>query len=83
MGKRCKRYVIWFGSDEKAKLHLLEAWSRWPEPLSIARDPYSCVSAVHHASFQLAGWQAMENKDSVFCKENLLQSGKHVGHEGT
>ncbi|MDX9745470.1 MAG: aminoacyl-tRNA hydrolase [Syntrophales bacterium] len=35
IGERCKRRVIWFGSNERADLRLLEARSRWPEPLTL------------------------------------------------
>ena len=35
IGERCTRRVIWFGEGEGADLRLLEARSRWPEPLTL------------------------------------------------
>lgn len=33
IGERCGRRIIWFGKDDGAALRLIEAHSRWPEPL--------------------------------------------------
>jgi aminoacyl-tRNA hydrolase len=35
IGERCNRRVLWFGETEGATLRLLEARSRWPEPLIV------------------------------------------------
>jgi len=35
IGERCSRRIIWFGEGEGADLRLLEACSRWPEPLTL------------------------------------------------
>jgi UDP-N-acetylmuramoyl-tripeptide--D-alanyl-D-alanine ligase len=36
IGERCGRKVIWFGEAEGSTLRLVEARSRWPEPLSLS-----------------------------------------------
>lgn len=35
VGERCNRRVIWFGSGKGADLRLIDAHSRWPEPLKV------------------------------------------------
>jgi UDP-N-acetylmuramoyl-tripeptide--D-alanyl-D-alanine ligase len=35
MGERCNRRIIWFGEGVGATLRLIEAHSRWPEPLTL------------------------------------------------
>lgn len=35
IGEHCNRPVIWFGKGEGATLRLIEAHSRWPEPLTM------------------------------------------------
>lgn len=36
IGKLCERRIVWFGENSEAELHLLEAHSRWPEPLFLS-----------------------------------------------
>ncbi len=52
IGERCGRKVVWFGSAEGADLRLVEAHSRWPEPLTL-RIAYA--GAVCEVRTQLHG----------------------------
>ncbi len=51
IGERCSRRVVWFGEGEDADLRLLEARSRWPEPLilkiAVAGRIYEVRTQLH------------------------------------
>jgi UDP-N-acetylmuramoyl-tripeptide--D-alanyl-D-alanine ligase len=53
IGERCKRTIIWFGEEPGATLRLIEARSRWPEPLTLVfeyRDKtYEVRTQIHGA----------------------------------
>ncbi len=46
IGERHLGRIIWVGSAEKATIRLLEANSRWPEPLVLRVEHRGCISEV-------------------------------------
>jgi aminoacyl-tRNA hydrolase len=57
LGEQCHCRVIWVGRGEGATLRLLEASSRWPEPLSLVLEyggqRYSCQTRLHGVHLSL------------------------------
>ncbi len=51
IGERATRRILWFGSDPAADLRLIEARSRWPEPLALtveyAGERYQIPTLLH------------------------------------
>lgn len=57
LGEQCHCRVIWVGRGEGATLRLLEASSRWPEPLSLTLEydgqRYECQTRLHGVHLSL------------------------------
>ena len=47
IGERCNRRIIWFGEGTGATLRLIEARSRWPEPLTLRFEYQNKIYEIH------------------------------------
>lgn len=58
IGKRCNRRVIWIGEEAGATLRLIEATSRWPEPLTLLFEyqdkTYKVQTQLHGSHMAIA-----------------------------
>ncbi len=63
IGEQCRARIIWVGRDEGATIRLIEATSRYPEPLKLTiayqGKPYNVITQLHGTQLALSVLSAL------------------------